>query len=518
MAHVCDTLTKVDDLENLYGMTLRDAADPDDRVQAARGISLASGAAAAWSLEERKRREDNLVQLQQRLGRVRAMKWALKDHSRFRDLLSRLKSLNDALREILPPRVRRTYDRTLLIDQVDQRDVLGLLASNDVASQRLAGGGYSTAARFKYLVLHDPVERDPTSAPAAVELDLQKLDAEVGAGQHADRLVARYDGAHVLVELKTIEERDPCKVAVIEARLRSLVALLQVTPKPANYRVLDCIGYLRTQTRRDARPSQNLQYGCVFALPGGLAPGTDEGSGGVRIDTLHSLLRTREDNRVPVRYALGARFRLAALLACSLAELHAAKWLHHNITSHNVVCASAGPEATLDRPYVSGFGLARVDDPQEVSEVTSRGCDNNYHHPDYQLPLPPGCVRKYRRSYELYGLGIVLIEIALWKRIEAFRPKNSHARAFARHLADAVVPMVGYYMGSGYADPVACCLDTGRLGVGDDEERRLSEAFSRKVVAALDECSADWGIDPLLSVEAVRQVVIQSTRFSHLKP
>lgn len=72
-----------------------------------------------------------------------------------------------------------------------------------------------------------------------------------------------------------------------------------------------------------------------------------------------------------------------------------------------------------------------------MSEVTAQTGDNIYRPPDYQLPFSPSSKTKYRRSYDLYSLGVVLIEIGLWKRIDTLRPEGAQALAFWRDLRES---------------------------------------------------------------------------------
>ncbi|KAF5569560.1 hypothetical protein FPANT_13903, partial [Fusarium pseudoanthophilum] len=106
--------------------------------------------------------------------------------------------------------------------------------------------------------------------------------------------------------------------------------------------------------------------------------------------------------------------------------------------------------------------------------------DNNYRHPEYQLPFTQTSKTKFKRSYDLYSLGVVLIEIGLWKQIDSFRPEGSHALAFKRHLEERVAPTLKFYMGEKYTLAVLNCLDTSRIAPDGDEDWRLSDAFSRK--------------------------------------
>ncbi|EWG50820.1 hypothetical protein FVEG_09950 [Fusarium verticillioides 7600] len=70
--------------------------------------------------------------------------------------------------------------------------------------------------------------------------------------------------------------------------------------------------------------------------------------------------------------------------------------------------------------------------------------------PEYQLPFTQTSKTKFKRSYDLYSLGVVLIEIGLWKQIDSFRPEGSHALAFKRHLEETVAPALKFYMGEKY--------------------------------------------------------------------
>lgn len=486
IAQICDLTTEATNLEKLYGLQLKpqgSSIDPDDAALAAQKISLANGAAVLWSAQERRKREDNLLSLQKRISHLRRLKWAIRDKAKFEELHEQLKSLNDGLRDILPRVQQNNIDRTLLIDQSDQGAILELLVNNEAF--QLASQDYVRAAKVKYLTL----QQEGRVASTALRLEPAKqLDCQALRPDDADkkRGLATFDGERVLFEVKTTQETDQRILDIIDQRIQGLVSLLQISPKPSNFRVLDCKGYLRTP---GAASSSATRYGLVFALPDDLRDHAN-----TRVQTLHSILRPHGDNRVPVRFPLDTRFQLAARLATSVLQLHEAKWLHHNVTSGNIICLSSSAQDADDpigSPYLSGFDLARFDDPREVSEIAARDGDNSYRHPEYQISstgaVGPG--RKYSRSYELYSLGVVLAEIGLWRQAEALRPPNSHAAAFARHLKIAVVPMLAYYMGKSYADAVLCCLETERLASAGNE-KKLSEAFSRRVVAVLEGCRA----------------------------
>lgn len=476
LAHICDLATSHRNLVKYYGLKLENkAAELDDDAATQEVALLAQGARTLWSEDERKKREENLLEFQKRLGNIQKIKWGIKDKAKFDGLVSKISNLNDGLRDILPIVQQKIYDRSLLIALPSNPKMLDALASEDLENLRYVSQTYARAAKIKSKLVKQAQSlpsRDYLSlSDEATELDSVKIAIQEG---ELDRVIGKMDDKKIIVEFKEITDQDHSEI--FENRLKSLVALLQISPKPDNYRVLDCQGYFIPRSDR-------RRIGMVFSFPETLAM-----SEHTRMDTLYSLLRGKNNNEVPVQFPLGERLRLAAVLASSIAELHAAGWLHRNITSNNVLCLGSEAVPAISRPFLSGFEFARFNDPREVSEVMQNTGDNNYRHPEYQVPVPKG--RKYRRSYELYSLGVLLIEIGLWKQIKVFRQEDQHSAGFSQYLRDRIVPYLSYYMGQHYRDAVLYCLDTARFGVGDDEGKALLEAFSQKVVSALEMCRA----------------------------
>ncbi len=478
LAHICDLTTEFSNLTNKYGLAVATKRDPTVAELEKQSVVLAHGAAALWSDDEKRKRQESLLAFQKRLGLMRRVKWVMKDKKTFEILVTNLKRLNDGLRDILPTVQQRVYDRSLLIN-TEKLEILEILASDNPSRLDHVNQTYTQLVRFKKIAIKQARSiqgNDDLKEP--IELNPAQVEVADGGGVFK-AVLAKFDSTNVIVEYKQIEEEDRARTKIFESRLKDLVSLLQISPKPATYRVLDCKGYfLATETNP-------RKYGLVFSLPQGL-----DTAEGLKMASLHSLLRTPTDKSAALHYPLGPRLRLAALLASSVAALHDSGWLHHNITSLNIICLSTRPNDFVDigRPYLSGFAFDLVDDPTAVSEISSRSGDNNYRHPAYQAPMPPG--RKYTRWYELYSLGIVLIEIGLWRQIRSLRMPNMDARAFATHLREQVVPNLGFYMGERYKNAVLKCLEPERLDIGDDDKKRLSEAFSRQVVAELDYCQA----------------------------
>jgi hypothetical protein len=168
---------------------------------------------------------------------------------------------------------------------------------------------------------------------------------------------------------------------------------------------LDCIGYTD-----DASTSR---YGLIYKAP--------ESSS----SNLNALIASH-DLRTP---GLGDRFRLAHTLAIALWSLHSLDWLHKSLCSSNILffpsafsasatraTATAASNPDILNPYVLGFDASRPDQMGEMSVASKNPAASDLHrHPDSLN----GMSRKpYCKSFDIYSLGLILLEIGLWKVLQ----------------------------------------------------------------------------------------------------
>ncbi len=110
--------------------------------------------------------------------------------------------------------------------------------------------------------------------------------------------------------------------------------------------------------------------------------------------------------------SIRVRIAMAQELTVTLLYLHAVNWLHKALRSASVVFFSNSEGPVLSRPYVSGFEYARPDQYGLTATAPPRGFEwSVYCHPDYLGRENKG----FRKSYDMYSLGIILLEIAHWK-------------------------------------------------------------------------------------------------------
>lgn len=208
-----------------------------------------------------------------------------------------------------------------------------------------------------------------------------------------------------------------------EARVAELAMILGKSHKPHSLRILDCAGY--------AQNSLPKTFSLVFYYPDHAVTDTAPIS-------LQKLLprgpngwalrhKTPADTpAVSARPSLHTRYAMAQSICQSFAVLHATGVLHKAVTTSNIVFfkhktagTTPGFQHDLTRPYTTGFTWTRTHGPEYVSEAVP-GLDYAtmngilQAHPAYSVNTN----QRYMKMFDLYGLGVVLLQIGLWRSLE----------------------------------------------------------------------------------------------------
>ncbi|OAL54527.1 hypothetical protein IQ07DRAFT_271691 [Pyrenochaeta sp. DS3sAY3a] len=495
LCHVCNTVTRFNELTSKYGFQQTELGRvsglfqsfrrPDNKQNEDEDDDKGNRDVVIPMLFNDVSREtfvDILHTYQKRLSYMNKFSWAIKDKAKFENLVVQMREMNNGLSSSLPRMMQSLLGRELIAGQPNDTAVLREIEST-MARPGYNNDYYNAAILKRRRLEQIRVEMDylegrtpVVPATASMELDSSKLVPGKQASSRVLRVEAGKVQTKVLIEYKQFPTGGHMsgQGVILFQRLINLIDLLRITQKSSHYRVLDCKGFVR-------HTINSQEYlGLVFALPSRI-----EAQPKLRFSSLQELLRAEQSKAAPECFPLEKRFRLATRLANSVAYMHFAGWLHRNLTTDNVICFHTEDEPSIDEAFLSGFGFSRPDNPREVSEIDVNTMSNLYRHPHYQMPQPK---QKFRRSYDLYSLGIMLVEIALWKRISTFWNSAFNALAFQQHIIHKIVPLLGFYMGEKYKDAVLACLDVERLNVNGDEGRRLSSAFSRTVVLQLESC------------------------------
>ena len=466
--------------------------------------------------------------------------WAAWNKKRFEGMLQKLSSLNDGIIELTSQRTqlelcKRTEEMNSNILQLynDTHDikelVLALRMDNyknkeDLVKARgyvqpntgLLGEQSPTSlmdlASFKMLnqsinsvdqdkpQLNSQEHRDHSRKSSVPIIDRKSLYIAEGTNPSMNRCRATFHPAgkaavSVWVEWKscdsTINDGTQESPLLLE-RVEKLVVLLCERTKPAALRVPCCLGYVRDpEEGASASPSR---LGFVFQKPC-----SDEGE--ERPLSLLQLLRKPEDYFMAgIPPPLGERIKLAYIISATLFSLHAVNWLHKALRSDNVVFFSNGSPASIDltKPLLSGFDFSRPCARSDMTEPPPPSDDDNdaYRHPRAHGSTPTD---SYRKVFDIYSLGIVLVEIAYWDSIDRIMG-ISHARkpraVITRFVKENVLRELSMRqlearVGSRYTEVIKACIDGSlepNFEVGQDPAMNaliLSEEFNERVLKRL---------------------------------
>ncbi|KAL5003398.1 hypothetical protein BDV10DRAFT_154928 [Aspergillus recurvatus] len=198
---------------------------------------------------------------------------------------------------------------------------------------------------------------------------------------------------------------------------------------------------------------------------------------------LVSLLQMGDDFPVP---SLETRFRLAYDLLMAVLQLRSQNLVHGNINSHNVLIFQGltnsnqnqvGLTENLRRPYLTSFAQFSGSNPSPEPLSSSM-----YRHPDDKRSVDDDAAW----SYDLYSLGLVLMEIGLWtpiSRLWKFKYNNS---MFKQRVESMYLKKLGPKCGSAYIHVVQLCLDAPNFHLStqpfDDLNLRIPQAFHYPVL------------------------------------
>jgi hypothetical protein len=477
------------------------------------------------------------------------LRWAAWYQEKFKGLLDRLKELNDCLIDLMDNSVRMqilsmTRETNInfmgLCNKVDDLGqlVVALKQSNESQRSFHIDPRFSIAQAPVYLhqqeeankelldlcqfkTILQTIEPESSNASAISRLDLSSNEIEISEprfkhnrNQRAQvyssegaRSLARYQGQTVWIEWKeyqplsfTTNEPDPR----ILKRVQNLAALLQIEPKPVAFRVPHCLGYFdqmaasrallasrpasEQELEIDTEPEQdeNFRFGLIFTNP----PHVPRTSIPLSLfDLLSSASRPRP--------SLTSRLALGTALTNCVYYLHSVNWLHKGLRSHNIIFF---PDELGDvdyvSPYLCGFDYARPSRREELTETLPSNPEFDiYKHPECQ----PASGEGYKKSYDIYSLGVILTEIARWCTVvdildPAGKRKIVPSSVRPKLTSSGNVEAVAEMAGSLFAGCVRCCLEGGEaLGLeeGEDEadevvSATLNKEFYERVVKRLE--------------------------------
>ncbi|KAB2105371.1 hypothetical protein AG0111_0g6009 [Alternaria gaisen] len=485
------------------------------------------------------------------------LRWATFDQQKMEKLIAKLANFNDKMHEaldkaqvdLLIDMQTRTNDQIVLLNrtmshmvqiyqsqqleqisfqrshsllEMDNAEYDGLTDSGAVIARGAAHQPLAALAQqnFIHLAIEDSREDLTSSYARKINMpdlpndirDTKLLYADVRPRQGTQfpqeidegvRTEAYYKKTPVWIEWKTPDTSGPMQQdggvdAKIHARVKKLAALLSKHNRTVRFRAPFCRGYFIDEDEG--------RFGLVFEKPASVPMDMEPTS-------LHALITTPE-NDIP---SLTDRITLMRLLVETVERLHAVDWLHKGLRSANILLfpKKGGKvhngrvmegEINYADPFISGFDYSR---PATSDDMTERPLDNPaadiYRHPSVQHKgnrEDAGGRESYKKSFDLYSLGIVLLEIAYWRPIDQIvsidlenaRPKDTwgvrkrllekepqHLRGVKSHLGNTVEGVITACL----QGPVAFDLDEDADEKREVVAAQLQRAFGEKVVKKL---------------------------------
>jgi len=403
------------------------------------------------------------------------VKWVISDKEKFTVLLQDLKDYNNGLEQLFPPSrlatLHRTWTNELL--QGAHRD-LGKLKDLEAASSGVYPA-LNVSANLKQLRINLD-EKETKNFKPTYTLKIQRhalvvKNSQMGRTHGQYRNPSLAEPQEIIVEWVEYEKEDLDARLNHIRRIDDLARMIHsASDRHPDLHTIDCLGYTDDST--------SSRYGLIYRSLSSSS------------STLNSLI-TSNDFRTP---DLGDRFKLAHTLSVALWSLHSLDWLHKNLCSSNILFfPSAYTNSTriskerenvpdINTPYLLGFDASRPDQMGEMSIASRNPTAADLHRHPSSLHSS-SCPRKeYCKSFDIYSLGLILLEIGLWKTLQTYHKPHYSAEKFRdKIVVQNLVPGLGSKVGRGYREVVERCL-----GVREDVNGVEAGALMEFVVGRLE--------------------------------
>ena len=257
-----------------------------------------------------------------------------------------------------------------------------------------------------------------------MRLSTRLLSIPVTVSDGDRRSLATYDGKHVLLEWKNL---DSAGSVPIELRVNEIAALLhELNP---SFHSLPCLGYVADQSRN--------RFGYIFSIPQEWPQQIGHGSG-KRASVTPAAVSTLRQSLETGSPSLNQRLEIAKTVLETLLGLHTAGWLHKSLISDNVLVPHLNKHETADQQdgqschvYVLGYVFSRADRPGEMTEPLSSQAESAL----YQHPQGLATENSFRKIFDIFSVGMLLLEIGLWAPLSTILRRHDRRPARFKDIA-----------------------------------------------------------------------------------
>ncbi|KZM21924.1 uncharacterized protein EKO05_0000422 [Ascochyta rabiei] len=304
-------------------------------------------------------------------------------------------------------------------------------------------------------------------------------------------------------------------------RLDTLLSILsKLSNDHPHMATLRCLGYFED-------PKQP-RFGLVFELPSSTYAGASDAHKTIdelRPVTLLSVLQTGSkslNNSNSATPPLEDRFRLAHSLAITFSKIHGNNFVHKDINSSNILVfrknrrQSANTRAlqyALRSPVVCSFDLFSEYDIEPTYTMPTL---NIYRHPED--PKFTGLKERHHGpQFDLYSLGLILLEIGLWQPLaDLWKPKYTLAD-FKQRVEDVYIRRLASKCGTAYMQVVRDCFwAVDRTENGTETLHEFAQLYNRIIIRLQRCCMLDES-EPGFDLHGARPGPMPLISPTHLK-
>ncbi|OQE21696.1 hypothetical protein PENSTE_c011G00396 [Penicillium steckii] len=423
--------------------------------------------------------------------KTRPTKWAVGDKASLEDLVQKLHKLNDGLEEQLPrlllPRLRLGFATSQILPAGTEQ-----LRSIQDAALHAGYGILSKGAAVRLACLSQEVASTKITNDMALDFQIQSSDVKIppvpeGSLRYMTGFMQSRSMDVLMERRRAFQTTLPSAAANRLNKLVHVLKSMHADPRELewcrdtnsmlmNFGVLHCVGWITPD-------NQNFDtIDLVFSYP--------SNTRGPPV-SMHTFLQLRLEKRIPrnllvwIRPPLGTRFNLALSLARIYANFIAVDYLHRGINSHNILFFADN----INRPYLVGVAEARPGQiPHQSSQLSTEYVDRELYWPwctvTRESSTEPS-TDTWCTATDLYGLGVVLVEIGHWRTASQLCGDAS-VREFHQTLLPRAVDKLDYLMGGLYQGVVKWCFNAER----DVSALQMYNQYSANLLAHLERCCA----------------------------
>jgi hypothetical protein len=407
--------------------------------------------------------------------KLKGYDWAIFDKKKLLAVLEDYKSDTDSLRGMM-----QHFSQEAIYSFVENSSLKGTGLESVIKRQKLS----------KIELPSDFAEIEGEFAEEGVAAERFKLGRWNHQGSSTQVIVEHHEYEDQLQSY----DLDQDEVAKLKNPVKTLAWLLQNSSfretgeesseeQPVIYS-LQCLGY-----KDDTRAKRMTFLYKLPPPPDGTSWRYDSGN---TLATLHTLItKVDKKTRRAFKPPLADRYSIANSLALTVLNIHGSAWIHKNIWSHGILLflqdkngstypLGATTETSSSTPiadtkdgskprllaFLGDWGYSRRIDGFTDMNVDFDIEANLYRHPERQGKPK----RQFSRIHDIYALGVVLLEIGLWRTVsQLFDRQINEIRQTAEtkllKAKDVTAKLTGLAekelpkeMGERYASAVLACL------------------------------------------------------------